>query len=509
MKIQKTIERREFLQRAASGAVCVLAGLNIGTGVKCSGKKRERPPNIIFIISDEHNPGVLGCYGNRIIQTPNIDRLAESGITFENAYTNSPLCVPSRLSFTAGKYISRISAWSNSCWLPSPNYPSLARIMNAAGYESYLCGKMHFDPTRRYGFIEIDSSTTNQYNKNGKGKHRAADDTSINTKTRDSRFANFHPGNESRVMTRDKKVTARTIEFLSNRRRTDKPFFLVAGYLAPHFPLIVPHEYWEPYRGKIPMPHLPPGHIESQPLNYHHLRRGFGIVETDPKIVQMGRELYYGLTQWVDNEIGKVLSALEKSGVADNTVVIYTSDHGENIGEHALWWKNCMYDHAVSVPLIINWPKRWKGGQRRAGVCSLVDVTQTIAELGKADVPKDWNGHSICALMDNPYANWKDFAVSEYYGHNIASGYAMLRAGKYKYVYHTPPDENYSAQRELYDLETDPGEFTNLAPNPDQKKRIEQMHAFLIKELGEHPDETEQRCRIEYAKGYERKDSID
>ena len=112
-------------------------------------------PNILVIMSDEHNASVLGRYGNSIVRTPNLDRLAIQGIVFERAYTNSPLCVPSRLAFTAGKYISRIGAWNNDCRLPTSDYPALPRIMNAAGYESFLCGKMHYDATCRYGFTEI------------------------------------------------------------------------------------------------------------------------------------------------------------------------------------------------------------------------------------------------------------------------------------------------------------------------------------------------------------------
>ncbi len=109
-------------------------------------------PNILVIMSDEHNAGVLGGYGNKTVQTPNLDALANRGVVFENCYCNSPLCVPSRLSFTSGKYVSRVGAWSNSCWLPAADYPSLPRILGAAGYESFLCGKMHYDRTRRYGF---------------------------------------------------------------------------------------------------------------------------------------------------------------------------------------------------------------------------------------------------------------------------------------------------------------------------------------------------------------------
>jgi choline-sulfatase len=374
--------------------------------------------------------------------------------------------------------------------------------MNAAGYESYLCGKMHYDKTRRYGFTEI-SGARNKGTKKGTGRRRNADDLEAKP-GHSKRFNAFHPGDKSGILTRDRAVTAGTTEFLKNRKATDKPFFLFAGYVAPHFPLIVPEEYWQPYKGKVPMPVIPQGHLESQPLNYKHLRIAFNVENAPPEIVRKGRELYYGLTQWLDEEIGKVLKTLADSEVADNTVVIYTTDHGENMGEHGLWWKNCLYEHAARVPLIISWPRRWKGARRLTGACSLVDVVQTIAELGGGKIPSDWNGDSMVKWMDNPKTKWKDIAVSEYYGHNIASGYAMIRMGDYKYVYHTPADAAHDPERELYDFRTDPGEFNNLANLKEHQQRVKAMHKALVKEIGEDPDKTERRCRADYAAGYKR-----
>jgi len=492
------MNRREFLR----GCAAIGAGGFLLSNRALNVRHIAKRPNILFIISDEHNAAVLGCYGNNIVRTPSLDVLARRGVTFESCYCNSPLCVPSRLSFTSGKYVSRVGAWSNSCWLPSADYPSLARILNAAGYESFLCGKMHYDRTRRYGFTEIGGNMNNSQ-KTGKGNRRAVDDLTAKPGISE-RFDEFYTAEDSGIMTHDRKVTTGTAEFLKNRRASDKPFFLIAGYLAPHFPLIVPEKYWKVYEGKVAMPVIPAGHLESQPLNYKHLRTAFNVEDVPDDIVRKGRELYYGLTQWVDEEIGKVLKTLADSEVGDNTVVIYTTDHGENMGEHGLWWKNCMYEHASHVPLIISWPQRWRSGQRRAQACSLLDVAQTIAELGGAEVPGDWNGESMVQWLDNSKAEWKDWAISEYYGHNIASGFVMLRQGKYKYVYHTPPDEKHPAERELYDLSKDPGEFNNMANNPEQSERISQMHAFLVNEIGENPDETEQRCRADYATGYTR-----
>ena len=500
MTSRRVIGRRTFLKATAGGAAA--AGLGVAARAAAPAARRKDRPNIVVIMSDEHNAGVTGCYGNSIVRTPNLDRLAERGITFNSFYCNSPLCVPSRMAFTAGKYISRTGAWNNSCWLPSDGYPSIARAMNAAGYDSLLCGKMHYDGTRRYGFTEIGGNMNSSF-KTGKGGRRKPDDLPGDPNKLSARFDDFHAG-DSRILAHDRQVTAGVIDFLARRRRADGPFFLVAGYLAPHFPLIVPQAYWDAYKGRVPMPEIPEGHLDALPLNYQHLRAGFKNWHVPPEIVNKGRELYHGLTQWFDEQVGVVLSRLAQTSLADNTIVIYTSDHGENMGEHGLWWKNCMYEHAARVPLVVSWPRRWTGSQQRTEACSMVDLVQMIVELGEAEPGADWNGHSMCSWLDSAGAPWKDRAVSEYYAHNIASGYAMLRSGRYKYVYHTRMDEQHPPSRELYDLVADPGEFKNLASDPAHTARIESTHAELVKELGEEPDETELRCRADYAKGYGR-----
>jgi choline-sulfatase len=186
---------------------------------------RHKSPNILLLMSDEHNVRITGAYGNRVIRTPNIDSLAERGIRFDNAYCNSPLCVPSRLSFTAGKYIHRISAWNNKTRLPSDDYPSLPHVLNAAGYESFLCGKQHYDASHRYGFIEIGGKLNNS-TMHGRGTRRDAADESINVKIGRKRFMDFRPGDNSEVLSHDRRVTSGALKFLSVRRKVEKPFFL-------------------------------------------------------------------------------------------------------------------------------------------------------------------------------------------------------------------------------------------------------------------------------------------
>ena len=495
---------RPMDRRAFTGHIgAVLASLT-APGMIRSARAAATQPNVLLIESDEHDPAVLGCYGDATVRTPNFDRLAEDGVVFENCYCNSPLCVPSRLSLLAGKYCSRVGAWSNNSWLASDETPSLPRSLASAGYDCYLSGKMHLDKTRRYGLRELFPAFTNRYDKQGTGARREATDAKINVKSWSNRAKDFRIGDKSQTMDHDRQVTGACLEFLRDRQAGDRPFFLLAGYLAPHFPLIVPQENYSRYRDRIPMPNLPEGHLRELTLNYQHLRRGFATTEATDEQTKMGRECYWALTDWFDTEVGKLLNGLASSDVADNTIVIYISDHGENKGDHGLWWKNCMYEASARVPLIVRWPKRWAGGQRRTQVCSLVDVVQTILEASGAEPPEDWNGRSLVATLDDARNSGPDFAVSEYYGHNIASGFTMYRAGPYKYVYHNRMNDTHGPLRELYDLSTDPGEFVNLAGRPEFREPIESMHRAMVREVGRDPDETERICRTDYARGYAR-----
>ncbi|HEY1685323.1 MAG TPA: sulfatase-like hydrolase/transferase [Tepidisphaeraceae bacterium] len=505
MPCQVPIPRRQFLK--ASAAVAATTALSSRWQRTFAINKPQRSPNILWIMSDEHNASVLGCYGNKISRTPRMDSLAERGVTFDACYCNSPLCVPSRASLTAGKYCSRVNVWNLECELPSADIPSLPRVLNAAGYESYLCGKQHYDYSRRYGFTEIGGNFNNNY-KTGFGGRRDPNDLVQDRLS--PRFDNFHPGNHGSSVEHDRRVTAGALDFLSKHGTggvSEKPFFLYVGYLCPHFPLVVPREYWQHYQGKIDLPNVPPGHVDSFPLNYKQLRAGFREIGVPDDTVRRGRELYYGLTEWIDNEIGKVLDVFHANkAIADNTVLVYASDHGENMGEHGMWWKNDMFDCSARIPLIVSWPKRWPGGHRRTQTCSLLDLVQTLGAIGGGHTPHDWNGDSMLGWLDDKSTNWKDFAISEYYAHNISSGYVMARSSNWKYTYHTTIDKDHPAERQLYDVKNDPAEFHNLAGDPKHQQLIVELDKRMVAELGAAPDETEQRARHELKIGYHRTD---
>lgn len=504
-KSSSTKARRDFLKIGVAG----LAALAVdGPQMFAATKKREQP-NILLIMSDEHNPRITGCYGNKLVQTPNMDALARDGITFDNHYCNSPLCSPSRASFTAGKYTSRVSAWNNRSELASDDMPSLARQMTAAGYDSYLCGKMHYDRTRRYGFTEVGGNFNDNF-KDGGGERSPV--SHQNDETTHPRFTkDAHAGEDGSSVVHDRKVTKGAVAFLTDPKIKErkKPFFMLVGYIAPHFPLIVPEPNWNRYKGKVALPEIPDGFLESLPTNYKVQRSEFKEKHVPDDLTRKGRELYYGLVDWADNEIGKVLAALRSNPeVAENTIIIYTSDHGENMGDHGMWWKNTLWEQSARVPLVISYPKRWRGGQRRALASSHVDLVQTMVDLAGGHTPKDWDGDSMVPWLDNPNYKWKDFAVSEYYAHFVASGMVMARTGKWKYVYHNMIDEQRPAERQLFNIEDDPNEFHNLADKPEHVQLIASLHRRMVKELGADPEARELQCRREMAATYDRKDRL-
>ena len=452
----------------------------------------SQQPNILFIMSDEHDAAVTGCYGDPLVRTPHLDSLAQNGITFDACYTPSPLCVPCRLSITAGKYVSRCGAWQNQNMLASDKVPSLPRLLRSVGYTPYLCGKQHYAKDRRYGFVDL-LPHRNAGTKSGLGSYRDPRDQENVDKSWDSRSAQFYTDDDSFILSHDREVTSCASKFLQDYDPAQGPFYLHAGYLAPHFPLIVPDEIYQYYKGKTPEP-IPALPFADQPYNYQQQQLGFGTRKASDEQIHNGRDLYWALTDWFDREVGKLLGALADSEVADNTIVIYTSDHGENKGDHGMWWKNCLYDHGARVPLIVSWPKRWTGGQRRSEACSLLDVVQAIAELAGAECPSDWDGDSMLPWLDDATHQWKDLAVSEYYGHNRCSGITMLRHDNWKYVYHARFDDEFGPQYELFDMSADPQETKNLAHDPRCAERRERMHQMMLEEIGADPDQITQRA---------------
>jgi choline-sulfatase len=507
-KLTKFMKRPQifsFNRALTSKAISLLVlGAGFGSAQEVIAVNNDKKPNIIFIISDEHNARIMGCNGDPIVSTPNLDALAAKGILFRAHYCSSSICAPSRQTLLIGKYVSHHNVWTNTICVPNDT-PSLPGLLRKSGYESVLIGGMKFGSGRDYGLATYtaEKKLVLPKNRNNKAeditpkqrKRVQADLFKDNGNEIGKEFTPIGVDAEDMKTFVDVKKRDDAISFIQERKMEDKPFFLIVGFMAPHYPLVSTAVLVAKYKDKVQKPDLPEGYVDKLPLNYKHLRNERQLEKVPPEIVKLGRESYYARVEWIDQQIGQVLDAVSKSPLADNTIIIYTADHGENIGEHGLWWKNSLYDTSANVPLIISWPGRWKGGQKRAEACASVDLVQTMAELGGIKVPSDWDGTSMVPWLDNPTYKWKNMAVSEYYAGYTSSGIAMIRKGNLKYVYHTRADEKHGPEIELFDLSNDPKELNNLSKEVKYSQTIKSMHAGLVKELGEDPEETEGRWR--------------
>ena len=452
-------------------------------------------PNILLIMSDEHAPQFSSPYGHRIVRSPNLDRLASDGVTFDACYCPSPLCVPSRAAFMTGKHLHRVRAYDNGAPFPSDE-ATWAHMLRAAGYEVVLDGKMHFvGPDSLHGFerqLARDSTS------------RIAGSEWLDPFPRGFRdgattrrwVEEAGPGKRNNLIFDDEVETA-ALDYLHSKssgaktsgETDDRPWALCVSFLAPHFPLVVPEPYFSMYYpDNVDMPVIPPGHVEAQHPAHERGRLAYDLYDYTDEQIRRCRAAYYGLVTHLDERIGRLLDALADGGLRDDTVVLYTADHGEFIGEHGLWWKNDFYEHSARVPLIAAWPGKIAAGQRFGGAVSLLDVARTLVDLGGAEHSGDLDGDSLLPVLRDPAgAPWKDEAYCEYYGHSTNRAQRMLRAGRWKLnYYHREPVE-------LYDLESDPDELENLADRPEYAAVQEALTRRVL--AGWDPDAVEAEVR--------------
>lgn len=436
-------------------------------------------PNILLIMSDEHAPMFSGPYGHALVRTPNLDRLATEGVTFANTYCNSPLCVPSRMSFLTGRYPSRVGIYDNASPLAS-DIPTWAHSARGAGYDVALCGKQHFvGPDQLHGFsrqLARDRHTESPFPvpdwtvDPGPGKpYRGPDQAG--------------PGTGDHIDI-DDQVGEAALEYLRDPARADQPWLLCASFIAPHFPFVVPERFYDLYPlDDIDLPVVPDGHLDAQHPVSKELRSQLGIGQYTEDAVRRARAAYYGLITYLDEKIGQLLDALDATGQAENTLVIYTSDHGEMAGEHGMWRKSSFYEASSRVPLQLRWPGQLPAGRSVEAVVSLVDVTATLVAVAGGVSPDDLDGADLLPLADSDVP-WKDEAFAEYNAHGVRRPTAMLRRGRFKL------NASLGEVSELYDLESDPGEFDNLAGHPDYAVILAELTRRL-KELWD-PEQLEQ-----------------
>jgi len=434
-------------------------------------------PNILLIMSDEHAPMYSGTYGHALVKTPNMDRLAAEGVTFDNAYCNSPLCCPGRMSFMTGRYVHHIGTWDNASPLAS-DAVTWAHILGVAGYDVVLDGKQHFcGPDQLHGFRTQLARDLHAelWTKNGV-PHGAADWArgTPHAARPWGALEKAGPGTTLEIEV-DDRVQAKALAYLRDPTQKERPWALNVSFIAPHFPLIVPEQFWKLYPlADIDMPEIPPGHLENQHQVHQRMRQMFGCVDFPEELVRRGRAGYYGLITYLDEKIGQLLDVLEETGQRENTVVIYTSDHGEMNGEHGMWRKSSFYEASVRIPLQISWPGHIPAGGRISEVVSLVDLVATLVEMAHISQQVPLDGESLLCLMQGKHEDWQDEAFSEYLAHGVARPTAMLRKGRYKLHYSLgdPP--------QLYDIPNDPNEFHDLSREPVYQSVVKELQTQLL-----------------------------
>jgi choline-sulfatase len=424
-------------------------------------------------MSDEHNPTMTGCYGHPFVRTPNMDRLAAGGRLFENAYANSPMCVPSRMSFLTGKYSNEIEVWDNGSPLRS-EIPTFANYFEADGYDATLCGRMHLIGEDRYHGFGRRLYDDMEYWKSLAQKPPRTPEA----RRKSNAFVTECGPGDGSWQDYDSTVADLSRRFLKAQARypNQKPWLLVSSFMFPHFPLIAPQAYFDMYwPDKVVMPDLNGETLESQHPAIQKLRYFFrNDLDLPEEITRRALASYYGLISLMDYHLGLLLEVVDQSPLKDNTVVIYVSDHGEMAGEHGIWQKQCFYESSVRIPLIIRTPQA-QGGQRITRNVSLVDLVPTIFELADIEIPGGLAGQSLIGSPAET-GNADDLVFSEYHAQGMVSGGFMLKKGNWKYIYYSG-----GHQPQLFNLEDDPGEFNDLAGAPAAQAVRQSLHSELLK----------------------------
>jgi choline-sulfatase len=433
-----------------------------------------QPTNTIFILSDEHNRNVLGCYGDEIVKTPHLDRLAARGVRFENAYCNSPVCVSSRASIATGRYPHQISAWDSVS--PFHGEPKgWAGSLRDQGHEVLSIGKLHYRSDKDdNGFCK---EIAPMYVHNGVGwLSSVLRDPPVPLPGAELMAGRIGAG-ETDYTAYDRRITELTCEWLAQAAVCDhdKPWVLYVGLVAPHFPLIAPQEFFDLYNdAEIPEPRQ---YAESDRPRHPVLDvlRDASPYDKyfDPEKVKIARQGYYGLTSFLDDNIGKILAALTTNGLEEKTRVIYTSDHGDNIGHRGLWGKSVMYDDSSAIPLIVAGPEIPEGLSVETPV-SLVDLHPTLIEFSGGELSSAGPaipGTSLSQCFSDPSADGEAF--SEYHDWSAITGMFMLRTKEWKIVrYPGYPDQ-------LFNIDKDPNEEIDLANDPAFADTLDELRVKL------------------------------
>ncbi len=418
-------------------------------------------PNILFIMADQLAAQFLPAYGHKLVKTPNLDRLAKSGVVFENAYSSSPLCAPARATIMNGLLPSRTGVYDNAAEFPSA-IPTWAHYLRMQGYKTCLSGKMHFvGPDQLHGLEE--RLTTDIY----PADFGWTPDWRLKQERIDWWYHNMtsvlQPGiaEITNQLEFDDEVAFLAVRKIYDYARYEpgKPFCLMASFTHPHDPYAARAKYWNLYRDEdIDLPRAPA--MERDKLDAHSQRlydvsamQDYTVTEAD---IRAARHGYYANISYIDDLAGQLLAALEATGQLDNTIVVFTSDHGDFLGERGLWYKMSYLEPSAHIPMIVSAPKHFSPRRVKEPV-SLTDILPTLADIAGGKLARTVDGRSLYPLLTGATENSNATAWGEYLAEGTVAPMYMLRRGPWKYI-HCPTDPD-----QLFNLVDDPDELNNLA----------------------------------------------
>ncbi|HUF80700.1 MAG TPA: sulfatase-like hydrolase/transferase [Burkholderiales bacterium] len=421
-----------------------------------------KPTNLLFILSDEHNKRVTGCYGHPVIRTPNLDALAARGTRFTSAYTNCPICVPARASFATGRYVHEVRCWDNAIAYDG-QAPAWGHRLMEQGHHVASIGKLHYKASapEANGF---DEEILPLHIVNGVGDLLGLIRDELPRRPGSLKLGPEAGPGESEYTRYDRAIAEETVKWLrhSAPKHRDKPWALYVGFVSPHFPLIAPQAFYDLYPDdRIPWPAMyEPGERPRHPF-IDAMRKCLCFDEPfDAPMVRRAIRAYFGLTSFLDDNVGRILRALEDTGLAQDTRVVYSSDHGDNLGTRGLWGKSTMYEESAGIPMILAGPDVPAGRVCDTPV-TLADGFPTFMEaLGAAPDARDRGlpGVSLLGIAQGQVP--RRTILSEYHAAGAVTACYMIRHRQYKYIHHVgmPPM--------LFDLAADPFERDDLGRNP-------------------------------------------
>jgi len=452
-----------------------------------------RPSNLLILMSDQHNRLMMGCVGHPDVKTPNLDRLAARGTRFANAYTNSPICVPSRAAMATGRYPHQIGVWDNAApYAGRPTGPdSWGHRLTEAGRHVTTIGKLHF---RGAG---DDTGYPDQriplHCHEGIGDYQGLLREQMPPRFQHRKYLLEAGPGDSEYVRYDRAITEQTVRWLRYEAQThDGPWTLMASWVCPHPPFIAPPEFmalYDPASITLPVNWQQQDWVDHPAMQ---LRRRIMFLEEplDEATLRQAICAYYALVSFMDAQIGAVLEALDAAGLTETTRIIYTNDHGDLVGKHGLWYKSTMYEDSAGVSMILAGPDIPPGKVSETNV-TLVDIFPTVLDaVGVAPDPEDAGlpGVSLLALAAEDGRRSR-VAFSEFHASMSASASVMLRDDRYKLIRYV------GMPSQVFDLEADPDESRNLADDPAHAEVLARLTAALAEICD--PDEIDRQAKAD------------